>query len=219
MFLILYINYSEFNSLKSVDESVYDLHMNKVIEDIASISTGVYQKVAPSGDTYYLQAKHFDESGRFLPDALLGPEVVLDDRLEKHRLKDGDILLMAKGESNKACLYRESIGRAVASSTFFVIRLEQKEVDPEYLQWYLNTSPVQSVLTGLSKGTHILSLSKKALMKVQVYVPSLERQKEILSIKALWEKEKQLTLELLECKHAYYQNLLLDLAKSDSNDA
>ncbi len=193
--------------------------MDKKIEDIASVFTGVYQKTAPSGDTYYLQAKHFDEGGRFLPDAIPAPEVILDDRLEKHKLKDGDLLLMAKGESNKACLYRESIGQAVASSAFFVIRMENGEVDPEYLQWYLNTSFVQSMLTNLSKGTHILSLSKKALMKVQVYVPSLQRQLEILSIKALWEKEKQLSLELLKCKDVYYQNLLLDLAKSDSNDA
>ena len=186
--------------------------MNKKLEDIASIATGVYEKGSPTGDTFYLQAKHFDEYGKFRQDSLLVPEVDLDERLERHLLEDGDVLLIAKGENNRACLYQEEIGKAVASSTFFVIRLTEGKVIPEFLHWLLNTAYMQAVLSSLSRGTHISSISKKILSKMEIQIPPLEQQKKVLRMQSLWEKERSLTSELIELKEKYYETLLLNLA-------
>lgn len=183
--------------------------MQKYLEEIASITTGVYEKGNPTGDTIYLQGKHFDEYGIIRDEAVIGPELQADDRLGKHLLKDGDILLIAKGESNRACLYRQSIGQAVASSTFFVIRLNTHDLLPAFLQWYFNTSYMQEIFSGLSKGTQISSLSKKTLSEVKVPIPSLEKQQNTLKIQQLWNKEQTLTKELLNYKAAFYQKLLL----------
>lgn len=191
--------------------------MKRKLDDIAGISTGVFKKGSPSGTVFYLQAKHFDDYGRFHPDGVVSPEISMDDRLERHLLQEGDILLISKGDSNRACLYQTEVGPAVASSTFFVIRLRSNEVLPEYLQWYLNTSFLQSTLFALSRGTRILSLSKKALAKVEVSIPSIRQQEQILKAQALWEKERALTFELVELKGALYQNLLFNLTKSNTN--
>lgn len=191
--------------------------MEKKLEDIADISTGVYEKATLSGDIHYLQAKHFDEQGRFHPNEAISPEILMDGRLAKHLLQEGDILLISKGNNNKACLYPTEVSPAVASSTFFVIRLLENEVLPEYLQWYLNTSFMQSTLSALSRGTQILSLSKKALAKARIRIPPVHRQKQILEARALWEKERALASELVELKEALYQKLLFDLVKSDTN--
>lgn len=188
--------------------------MQRKLEDIASITTGIYEKVHLSGDTFYLQGKHFDEYGRIRMDMMKQPELQADERLEKHLLKDGDILLIAKGESNRACLYQKEIGQAVASSTFFVIRLTEKGLLPEFLQWYFNTYYVQAIFSGLSKGTQISSLSKGTLSGIEVPMPPLKKQKEILETQRLWNKEKSLTTELLNFKDALYQKLLLNQAKS-----
>lgn len=188
--------------------------MHRKLEEIGSITTGIYEKGRPSGDTYYLQAKHFDEQGKFRSDAILSPEIQMEDRLERHILQDKDLLVTAKGVSNRICLYQSEIGRSVASSTFFVFRLQVSRILPEYLQWYLNTSKMQSVLSSLSKGTHILSLSKKSLSKVKVEIPPLEQQQEVLKLQSLWEVEQKTTLELLEQKDLFYQNILLNLATS-----
>jgi restriction endonuclease S subunit len=188
--------------------------MYKKLEDIGRITTGVYEKGRPSGDTLYLQAKHFSEQGKFRSDSILSPEIHMDDRLEKHTLQDKDLLVTAKGESNRVCLYQSEIGQSVASSTFFVIRLQESSILPEYLQWYLNTSKMQSFLSSLSKGTHILSLSKKSLSKVKIEIPPLEQQQEVLNLQSLWETERKTTLELLEQKELFYQYMLLNLATS-----
>ncbi|MCB9264787.1 MAG: restriction endonuclease subunit S [Lewinellaceae bacterium] len=191
--------------------------MNKKLEDIAAISTGVFKKGSPSGTAYYLQAKHFDEYGRFHPEGIITPEISMDGRLRKHLLQDGDILLVSKGFSNKACLYPAEVGPALASSTFLVISVKDEGVYPEYIQWYLNTSAMQAILSSLARGTRIPSLSKKALAKVEVQIPSIQRQKQILEMQRLWEKERALTFELIELKEALYQGFLFDLTKSNTN--
>lgn len=188
--------------------------MQKKIEEIASITTGVYEKVHPSGDTLYLQGKHFDEYGRIREDMVMYPELQADERLGKHLLRDGDVLLIAKGESNRACLYRKAIGQAVASSTFFVIRIIEGGLLPEFLQWYFNTGYMQEVFSGLSRGTQISSLSKKTLSEIEFPVPPLITQRKILETQRLWDHEKSLTLELLELKDSRNQKLLLNQAKS-----
>lgn len=187
--------------------------MHKKLEDIASITTGVYEKVQPSGDTLYLQGKHFDEYGQIREEMLIQPELQADERLNKHLLRDGDILLISKGESNRACLYQKEIGQAVASSTFFVIRPMESGLLPEFLQWYFNTDYMKDMFSTLSKGTQISSLSKKTLAEIEIPVPPLHKQREILETQRLWDKEKVLTTQLLHLKGALYQKLLLNQAK------
>lgn len=188
--------------------------MLKKVSDIAHIATGIYEKGSPSGDTLYLQAKHFDDHGEFRWEAGISPEINLDRKLERHLLLHGDILLIAKGDTNKACLYKNKIGRAVASSTFFVIRITDPNILPEYLQWYFNTAYMQAQFSGLSKGTQILSISKKMLMEVVVLIPAVEIQKQVLDVQQLWDKEKALTLELLEQKYWFYKAVQTKLTKS-----
>ena len=188
--------------------------MHVKLEDIVSITTGIYEKGSPSGDAFYLQAKHFDENGQFRKEAILTPEIHMDDRLGKHILQDKDLLIMAKGESNRVCFYYSGIGQSVASSTFFVIRLKVRNVIPEYLQWYLNSSKMQALFANLSKGTRIRSLSKKSLLGVDIEIPPLEQQKKVLQLQKLWNMERKTTLALLEQKELLYQNLLLNLGTS-----
>ncbi|MBU6340107.1 MAG: restriction endonuclease subunit S [Bacteroidetes bacterium] len=193
---------------------VKPVQMQKRLEDIASITSGVYEKVHPSGDTLYLQGKHFDAYGRIRRDMIMHPELQADERLGKHLLRDGDILLIAKGENNKACLYQKEIGQAVASSTFFLIRLTESGLLPEFLQWYFNTEYMKDMFSALSLGTQIASLSKKTLSEIEVPVPPLTKQKEMLEMQRLWDTEKALTTELLNLKDTLYQKLLLNQAKS-----
>jgi restriction endonuclease S subunit len=186
--------------------------MKKPLHQIAQIPTGIYQKEGSGGEIYYLQAKHFDENGTFRQETPLTKSLELDKRLEKHLLIEGDILLVAKGIANRACLYKEQIGQAVASSTFFVIRLQEQSLMPDYLLWLLNTQRYQKLLQGLSKGTQVQSLSKKALSSVQIPIPSMEEQQEIIKVAQQWLIEQRFMDNLKKSKDRYYEHLLLFLA-------
>ena len=183
--------------------------MKKPLHQIAQITTGIYQKEGSGGEIYYLQAKHFDEHGRFRQEAPLTQSLELDKRLEKHLLIEGDILLVAKGVANRACLYKEQIGQAVASSTFFVIRLKEQSLMPDYLLWLLNTQRYQKLLQSLSKGTQVQSLSKKALSSIQIPIPSMEEQQQIVKVAEQWRIEQFFMDALKNSKDRYYEHLLL----------
>lgn len=192
--------------------------MTSKLDNIATVITGIYEKVHPHGDLLYLQGKHFDENGQFRDDVFANPDLPADDRLKKHLLKDGDILLIAKGESNRACLYLENIGPAVASSTFLVIRLFEPQLTPEFLQWYLNSHYMKEVFSGLSSGTQIASLSKKSLSETEIPIPPITIQRNIVHMQNLLNKEKSLTLALLGLKEAWYQKLLVHQANTFNNE-
>lgn len=178
------------------------------LKAIAQVQTGIYCKAAPEGRVLYLQAKHFDEQGRMKNEEALVPEVLPERKVERHLLQDKDLLLIAKGNHNQACMYRASWGPAVGSTVFFIIRLQAKEVLPEYLQWYLNSRQVQKALAGQYRGTSIPSIPKQVLTEMQIPVPTLAAQQKILDFHQLWEQERNLMQQLLREKEYFYESLM-----------
>jgi len=183
---------------------------------IASISSGYYQKPDPIGNVFYLHGKHFDQEGHLQQNALLTKDIQLDERTAKHLLQDKDLLFIAKGENNRACLYYEHYGKAIASSLFLVIRVQTNDLLPEYLQWLINAPSTQNKLSLFARGSHIPSISKKYLGELEVYLPPLKTQQQILQVQQHWQKEKSIHQQLLQEKEHYYQSLLIQLAKENA---
>lgn len=190
--------------------------MTQKLRHIATTTTGFYKKPDSVGNAFYLHGKHFDQWGNLKKDAVLPKDIWIDERTKKHVLKDKDLLFIAKGDNNRACMYYEQYGKAVASSLFFVIRVDQRILIPEYLRWYINAPPIQSKLGLFSRGSHIPSISKKLLLELEVYVPPISIQRQILEVEELWQKEREITERILANKENYYQNLLINLAKEKS---
>lgn len=179
--------------------------------DIATVNSGVYLKPSPAGTYAYLSAKHFDAYGKVRLDMLqTAAQVHIEGRKADNILQDGDLLLIAKGHHNRVCLYTKSIGPAVASSTFIVLRCKTEIVRPTYLQWLLNTSIVQRKLAHRSRGTHIMSLSIKTLELLRLDIPELQRQEDMVALHQLIIQEQQIQEELIAQKKRYYEQLLIN---------
>ena len=73
--------------------------MKTLLNNIATLSTGVYAQPDIIADTYYLQANHFINNYQF--DNSVKPYLKLENKYEKHLLNNGDILfrLQATGMS------------------------------------------------------------------------------------------------------------------------
>lgn len=164
--------------------------METTLGHIANIQTGVFAKPVAKGEIVYLQARHFDENGRLV--GLLLPDLKADDISEKHILKPGDVLFAAKGNKNFAAVFEDQYPASVASTSFFVIRLQDDTVLSEYLVWHMNSPATQSFLKSTALGSSIASISKAVLEKLEICVPDLQTQKIILEINGLRSKEKQI---------------------------
>ena len=168
--------------------------MKTAFKNITTIQTGVFAKPIPKGEIVYLQAKHFDENGELTN--TLFPDLKADGKIEKHLLKNGDILFAAKGTKNFAACYETENIPAVASTSFFVIRLQTEEILPGYLTWFLNHPNTQYLLKGKAIGTSIASISKAVLEDLEITIPSIRKQELVLKIYKLRNKEKKLKLQI-----------------------
>lgn len=176
-----------------------------------SIQTGVFAKTNPEGEIVYLKAKHFDENGKLK--YRLHPDLKLNKLNKKHLLKENDIIFSAKGTKNIAAVYESKNQPAVASTSFFTIRINRDWEDKilsEYLAWFLNHPSTQKYLKGKAKGTSIVSIEKSALQELQVPIPSLQIQKAVLEINSLRNLEKQLKEKIEALREKQIQQQILN---------
>ncbi len=185
--------------------------MKNRLDNIAGIQTGIFSKTVSKGDIVYLQVKHFDEFG--VLGSVLHPDLEYDSVTQKHLLKPGDVLFAAKGTKNFAAVYESHNPPAVASTSFFVIRLKVDNVLPDYLAWKLNHPVTQNYLKRNAIGSAIVSISKAVLDELEISIPDLTTQRTILKIAELRKKEKQLKQQIETLKENQIQYQILNALK------
>ena len=113
-------------------------------------------------------------------------------------LRDGDIVVMARGAKNYATLLSEVPGHALAAASFFIVRASIKALDPVYLAWYLNQPRAQHYFTQNSgHGVHMPVVRRSVLEQMDVPLPALATQKQIAELFRLSLDEKELTKIIL----------------------
>lgn len=185
--------------------------MKKTLKNISSIQTGLFAKPDSYGELVYLQAKHFDESGHL--NTILHQDLKQDNVTEKHLLKDGDVLFAAKGVKNFAAVYESHNLPAVASTSFFVIRLFDKNIMPEFLAWYINHPNSQKFLKAKAIGSSIVSISKTVLEELEISIPDIPAQKAILKITQLRQTEKHLKQQIEMLREKQIQQQIINSIK------
>ena len=169
------------------------------LKDIATIQTGVYIKPSPNSDTLYLQLSDFDKDGNFI-DRIVS-YVSIPEKNNKHLLSSKDLLFAAKGYKNICIITPETNKACVASPSFIVIRIKNKEkILPEYVAWYLNSPIIQNLLANNALGTAIKSITKNVLEDLEIPIPSIERQKAYIELDQLQKQEQNLYKAIAE-KH------------------
>lgn len=188
--------------------------MRTALRHIANIQTGIFAKTVTDGDIVYLQAKHFDEYGGL--HATLHPDLKADSLTNKHLLRPGDVLFAAKGTKNFAACYESKNLPAVASTSFFVIRVQREfsnKILPEFLAWFLNEPGTQQLLKSQAIGTSIVSISKSVLEALEVSIPNLQTQKAVLKITQLRNREKNLKQQIETLREQQIQQQLIKAIK------
>ena len=107
----------------------------------------------------------------------------IEGRKEPDWLRDGDVLLVARGSSHYAALVSNPPTQAVASPHLYVMRvLRPAQLLPAFLAWQLNQGPVQRYLQTAAEGTLQRSVRRSALDQLPLSVPPVERQLIILRL-------------------------------------
>lgn len=132
----------------------------------------------------------------------------------KYYLKDGDILFISKGANNYAIpFYADDNYPSVASSAFFIVRLDETKANANFVAWYINQSKVQQYLESQAMGTYTTSINRETIENIPILLPPISQQKKIANIAALAAKEQNLYNQLLEEKNRLIRTQLLTSIK------
>lgn len=182
------------------------------IKDIAIIRSGAYIKEAMERNVFYLQVSDFSrEDDAFI---LSKPLLELNAKTESHLLLEGDIVFAAKGMSNFGVVYKEEMGKAVASSSFLVIRITDYDlVLPDYLCWILNREDTLAFFKINAAGSSIPSISKTLIEEYIVDIPPVNIQKRIVEVARLQQREQQLYQSIATLRNKLVQKQLIEITK------
>lgn len=148
----------------------------------SSIRFGVHAKGLQQGPMALVQSSAIVAGGEVRPEYLArtAPEAVRFR--EEDLLRQGDVLLVAKGASNLAAVWPGSHEDSLASSMLFVIRPDQHHLLPEFLAAFLNSRPAQAQMAQYLKPGSAPVLSRAALDRLAVPVPSLPEQQRMVAL-------------------------------------
>ncbi|HBI23154.1 MAG TPA: hypothetical protein DDX84_02855 [Nitrospiraceae bacterium] len=173
--------------------------MKKKITEIADVQIG-YQfrkKIEPADDgtNRVIQIRDFDENHTLNRECL--SRVRIDKSTEQYLIHQGDVLFLSRGHRNWAAPIIDELQNTVAVGHFFVIKVRNEIILPEYLAWYINQSPAQEYLHNIARrGTHMPLVTLSAFKGLPVDVPDMAIQYKIVGLSRLIEKEKKLLAEL-----------------------
>ena len=99
----------------------------------------------------------------------------------------------------------------MASSLFFVLKVDHNLISPQYLALYMNTNKFQNKLRLISAGSSIPSIPKKELLQLDIVFPALKEQKRIIKLNTLLEKDINIEKDILFHKKNLRKGLIEQL--------
>lgn len=120
--------------------------------------------------------------------------------IRRFLVQEGDVVLLAKGNSIRAGYVTESIAkqRVIASANFILLRPNNNELLGEVLVAYFNSPAGQSVLDATSTGATIKNINLSNIKKLEIELPGLSKQHEIAELFHASNQAYQSTINLAE---------------------
>lgn len=186
--------------------------MKVVLGDISEIQVGYQSREAihqcHQGSHYLLQAKDFNNLHQVDWSNLI--KFTPTGSVIKSEIQLGDILFLAKGQDNFAYLVDRSVDHILATNSFYIIRVDQAIVLPEYLTWWFNQTPAKKYIQLNRSGSSLPFLSVSAISRFEILIPDIETQRKIGELELLRKREADLFGLYLSKKSTLIQSICLN---------
>ena len=188
--------------------------MRLKLKYIATVSYGVTfrsrVKTTTDGNVRLIQMKDLGDDN--LVNLSGAVRINLPNLKDSQLVRYGDILFRSRGQKTTAALLDRNSERTVVAAPLLRIRPDFSNVIPEYLLWYINQPASQAYFTSRSEGTVVNMVSKRELEKLEIQLPSKERQGAIIRFLKLVKREQFLLSQIKKKKALYSQRILMRVA-------
>jgi len=191
--------------------------MKTKLENIATVQAGYsFRSRIESLDTgavAVIQMKDLTSANRVDCNELV--RVDMEVPKEHHLVRPGDLIFRSRGLTSNSALLADDPGAAVLAAPLLRIRVKNRKVLPEYLNWYISQQPAQAYLTSCAAGTALKMISKQSLENLELFVPPLNRQYLIVEMALLAEEEQRIMKQLAGKRYQYISTTLIQLAQGE----
>jgi len=149
----------------------------------------------PSGSFRLIRIGDISQDGTLLKDGFLRIEPgqsVSDEQV----LRSGDVIFPNRGIRTTAFVYRLGGPRTIVGAQFFILRPEVAKVVPEFLAWFLRTEQSADYFAGRRKGTYVQIIEKSDLSELEIQLPPLKVQQNIVVAAEMAVTERKLSERL-----------------------
>lgn len=144
-------------------------------------------------------------------------KVIIEENEKQNYVKTGDIFLTTSSETPRevgmASIWKHDSTNLHLNSFCFGYRITNSTMLPDFLAISLRSEYMRNKITILAQGSTRYNISKTALMKEQVYVPSIREQKKIVEfhhkLSSVIELEMQKLTALKQQKQGFMQQMFI----------
>lgn len=174
--------------------------MLEQLENIADVQLGLTlrgrdaSRPCPGGKLQLIRIGDLTPEGRIDTPAphLIG---VSPDSVRPYLLEPGDVLVANRGQRATAALFLQD-NPAVVGTQFAIIRPKRDRILNSYLHWYLNRPETQTALLAKARGTYVRSVPVTELRKLEIQVPPLRVQQQLVELEELHQTEMNLVNQI-----------------------
>lgn len=137
------------------------------------------------------------------------------ERLEKHKIQEGDILYSRRGDVGRCVFTSEREVGWLCGTGCLKVRVDIEKAEPKFVFYQLRKAETIGWVVNHAVGSTMLNLNTSILSAVPVDIPEIEIQRKIVSILAAYDKliennQKQIKL-LEEAAQRLYKEWFMDL--------
>jgi len=171
----------------------------------------------PSGNVKAVQAKDISLLGELHEDNLIVTD--LTGKRDADWLQRGDLLFIAKGAKHTACYIDKDLDNTTCAPSLFLLRVKPEwkdRVNPQFITWQLNQTPVQNYFKRSAEGSFQISIRKPVLAATPIVLPDIATQNTIAKLYAASIKENALLHQLINNRQQQLNAIASDLIKHSS---
>jgi type I restriction-modification system DNA methylase subunit len=135
-------------------------------------------------------------------------------KVANYLLRDGDLLLPARGTAIRIAIFQEQKYPCIASSNIIVIRPNEKLLLGTYLKVFLDSPLGNKVLAGKQQGTVVINISYKDLKTLEIPLLRVDEQKVIAEE---YEQERSIYVENIRLAEDRWNEVMERLQKTIMN--
>jgi len=169
------------------------------IEQVAQVFPGAAKNVySRESDTMLkkvlvLKGSNVDQEGRISTENMESGFLDEDRKEGRYMVQEGDVITMARGTAVRVGMVTREVAdkEIIATANFIIIRPDKNKIRGEVIFAYLQSEVGSKQLQALSTGAVIQHIPASSLKKLEIPVPSIEKQEKITDLlKAVWESRQ-----------------------------